>query len=170
MNTTTYCRTVGRAIATLDKGSFARPDENKNRDGQDWITARNLLFGILKRNGYEFCQPDSSRIKKTRKVQPPEPPEAIEPGVTIDIAEQVRFQSDMPDVLRRVADLVDQGYTSGIDPTWSLQGEDAFDPATGKRCLDCNALNPPEAKTCEDCGSEEFEHHDDDDSNQSTSD
>jgi len=47
--------------------------------------------------------------------------------LTIEISEETATPEDMATALRRIADLLDQGYTSGIEPGWSLSGE-AWEP------------------------------------------
>jgi hypothetical protein len=59
-----YCAGVARAIVALDKTGY-KPGVGK-QDGKDWDAARELLYGILSRNGYELCEPGSVRIQKRR--------------------------------------------------------------------------------------------------------
>lgn len=43
--------------------------------------------------------------------------------ITIDITEETKRYSDMADLLRHIADLIERGYTSGYHPSWDLSGE-----------------------------------------------
>lgn len=43
---------------------------------------------------------------------------------SIIIHEETNDDQNMVDVLRRIADLVEQGYTNGYEPSWELQGEE----------------------------------------------
>ena len=45
----------------------------------------------------------------------------------IEITEDAADKTDMVELLRRIADLVEEGYTSGNYPDWKLTGE--ADPA-----------------------------------------
>jgi hypothetical protein len=40
--------------------------------------------------------------------------------MTINIYEQVKNETGLVDLLRRIAELVEQGYTSGYHPGWEL--------------------------------------------------
>jgi hypothetical protein len=42
----------------------------------------------------------------------------------IIIHEEVRTDADMVDVLNRIVELIEGGYTSGYYPGWDLQGEE----------------------------------------------
>lgn len=44
--------------------------------------------------------------------------------ITIKITEEVSSYSSMADVLRRIADLIDSGFTAGYDPDFQLTGEE----------------------------------------------
>jgi hypothetical protein len=44
--------------------------------------------------------------------------------LTIEITEETIDTGDMIDVLERIVTLVKQGYTSGVEPSWSLKGEE----------------------------------------------
>ena len=43
--------------------------------------------------------------------------------VTIEINEETEGKDAMASALFRIANLINEGYTSGIDPAWSLRGE-----------------------------------------------
>jgi hypothetical protein len=45
--------------------------------------------------------------------------------ITIEISEKVENTNDMVDLLRSIANLVEEGYTSGFSPDWNLSGEDS---------------------------------------------
>lgn len=63
---------VAKAITALDNVSFDRPKAGLDKEEAEQV--RRILFGILERNGYEFCQPDSPRIRKVKGVEaPPDP-------------------------------------------------------------------------------------------------
>lgn len=40
---------------------------------------------------------------------------------TIDISEATESEDDMVDLLREIADLIEDGYTSGMCPSWVLK-------------------------------------------------
>ena len=39
----------------------------------------------------------------------------------IEISETTKKDYDMADLLRHIAGMIDEGYTSGYDPTWNLR-------------------------------------------------
>jgi hypothetical protein len=43
--------------------------------------------------------------------------------IKINIPESVKDTLDMVNLLRRIADMIEEGYTSGYDPDWSLTGD-----------------------------------------------
>lgn len=47
--------------------------------------------------------------------------------ITITVDEEAETKSDMADALRRIAGLIDEGYTSGYSPMWELHGEEGED-------------------------------------------
>ena len=48
--------------------------------------------------------------------------------LTIEITESVATYDYLADMLRRIADLIDEGYTRGYGPDWSTEGtEDPTD-------------------------------------------
>jgi len=57
-----YCAAAARAIWELDQCSLRAPQTGD--DKRHWHTARKLLCGILERNGFQFAEPGSRRIKK----------------------------------------------------------------------------------------------------------
>lgn len=61
------CGAVAKAICELDNESFSKPAEG-SADRDSWDKARELLFNVLSRNGYELCAPGSSRIRKKNNV------------------------------------------------------------------------------------------------------
>lgn len=42
--------------------------------------------------------------------------------LSIEITEQVATKDDLGVLLRRIADMIDEGYHSGYDPEWSISG------------------------------------------------
>lgn len=44
--------------------------------------------------------------------------------IRIDISEDAPNASKMADMLRNIADMIDEGFTSGYYPSWSLEGEE----------------------------------------------
>ena len=64
-----YCVAAARAIWELDRCCLRAPQTGK--DKRDWHTARNLLCGILERNGFQFVGPGSWRIKKLSSATEP---------------------------------------------------------------------------------------------------
>lgn len=38
----------------------------------------------------------------------------------IEITQQVKDESEMADLLKRIAELIEEGYTSGYHPHWTL--------------------------------------------------
>jgi hypothetical protein len=62
MNERQYCSQAAKAIVALDKASFGRPPSGIDRE--EWDKARELLFGILERNGFELAKPYSSRLRR----------------------------------------------------------------------------------------------------------
>ena len=44
--------------------------------------------------------------------------------LTISIYEETESLADMADVLRRVADLLEDGFSAGVDPAWNVKFEE----------------------------------------------
>lgn len=44
--------------------------------------------------------------------------------ISIDISEDVSNTSELSSVLCYIAEQLDSGYTSGVNPTWSIDGEE----------------------------------------------
>lgn len=77
--------------------------------------------------------------------------------LSIEIESTFETTDDLVDALKEISSLVNQGFTSGYDPRWSLSGE-GLDLAAGnaKSCLDCSTLNQLDAISCKECSSEKF--------------
>lgn len=48
-------------------------------------------------------------------------------AITITITEEQETTADVVDMLQHIAGLIDQGFTSGYYPTWSMDGVPADD-------------------------------------------
>jgi hypothetical protein len=44
--------------------------------------------------------------------------------LSIEITEQVATRNDLGTLLRRIADMIDEGYRNGYDPEWSISGDE----------------------------------------------
>lgn len=44
--------------------------------------------------------------------------------LSIEITEETRTADDMAGLLRRIADMLEEGYTSGFGPDFNLSGEE----------------------------------------------
>jgi hypothetical protein len=44
--------------------------------------------------------------------------------INIEIIEETETYDDMADLLRHIADQIEEGYRSGIFPSWSTEGEE----------------------------------------------
>lgn len=44
--------------------------------------------------------------------------------LSIEITEETKTVSDMSDLLRRIADMLEEGYTRGYGPDFNLSGEE----------------------------------------------
>jgi hypothetical protein len=47
--------------------------------------------------------------------------------ISINITEETSTNDNMASLLRRIADLIDEGYTSGYEPDWDLFGQEELD-------------------------------------------
>ena len=47
--------------------------------------------------------------------------------ITIEIQEETENRNDMAHTLRRIADLIDQGYKMGFGPNWEISGEEELE-------------------------------------------
>lgn len=48
----------------------------------------------------------------------------------IHIGDSVNTVDDLPDLLRRIAKLIEDGYKSGYYPHWTITGDDEFNNET----------------------------------------
>ena len=59
---------------------------------------------------------------------------------SIEIHEEAETSEDMANALRRIADLLDEGYTSGVSPNWMLKGDKSPDKQSSTLCPFCGQV------------------------------
>jgi hypothetical protein len=63
--------------------------------------------------------------------------------LTVRIDDEFHNIGEIVNVLRRIAELVEQGYSSGIEPGWNLSGE----PDDTPYCGECGEYHSPVCKS-----------------------